>query len=84
MRPMRRSLVSRTKGALAVTGMLGVVVACSGLDVPPALAVEPPPPPGAPAVESAFPSLVGVTPQLPAGVIAASAAPSSLSVEQLR
>jgi hypothetical protein len=43
----------------------------------PASAVTPPPPPGAPAVESAPSSLVGSKPQLPAGVIAASAARTS-------
>jgi putative CocE/NonD family hydrolase len=40
-------------------------------------ATVPPPPPGAPAVESAPTSLIGLTPQLPAGVLAASAAPHS-------
>jgi uncharacterized protein len=37
----------------------------------------PSPPPGAPAVESAPPSLVGLNPQLPPDVLAASAAPGS-------
>jgi putative CocE/NonD family hydrolase len=43
----------------------------------PASAVIPPPPPGAPAVESAPSSLTGLAPQLPADVIAASAAAGS-------
>ncbi|HLH46848.1 MAG TPA: hypothetical protein VKV25_06790 [Acidimicrobiales bacterium] len=40
-------------------------------------ATVPPPPAGAPAVESAPRSLVGLQPQVPAGVMAASAAPGS-------
>ncbi|HWE13042.1 MAG TPA: CocE/NonD family hydrolase, partial [Solirubrobacteraceae bacterium] len=40
----------------------------------PVLAVVPSPPPGAPAVESAPSSLVGLAPQLPASVVSASAA----------
>jgi putative CocE/NonD family hydrolase len=43
----------------------------------PALAAFPPPPPGAPAVESAPSSLVGLNPELPPGVIAASSSRSS-------
>lgn len=43
----------------------------------PAVATVPSPPPGAPAVESAPSSLTGLDPTLPAGVIAASAAPGS-------
>src|SRR5436305_4831525 len=45
--------------------------------VPPALASIPPAPPGAPAVESAPSSLIGLNPELPAGVIRASSAPAS-------
>ncbi len=45
--------------------------------VPAARATRPAPPPGAPAGESAPASLVGLDPQLPPGVIAASAAPSA-------
>ena len=56
---------------------LGVAVACAGLGAAPAWAVTPSPPPGAPAVESAPPSLVGLDPELPPGVIAASAAAGS-------
>ncbi|HEX3689669.1 MAG TPA: CocE/NonD family hydrolase [Solirubrobacteraceae bacterium] len=60
-----------------VTG--AIVGACAGLGsaAAPALAVVPSAPPGAPAVESAPASLVGLSPQLPADVIAASAAPGS-------
>jgi hypothetical protein len=43
----------------------------------PAHALTPAPPPGAPAVESAPSSLTGLSPELSAGVIAASAAPGS-------
>ena len=56
---------------------LGIGLACAGLGSAPALAVTPSPPAGAPAVESAPSSLVGLDPQLPAGVVAASAAPGS-------
>ncbi|HUA71515.1 MAG TPA: CocE/NonD family hydrolase [Solirubrobacteraceae bacterium] len=58
---------------------LAVGLAFAGLSSAPApaLAVTPSPPPGAPAVESATSSLVGLDPELPAGVIAASAAPGS-------
>jgi hypothetical protein len=57
---------------------LGVIVcACAGITSASALAVEPSPPPGAPAVESAPSSLVGLSPQLPPGVISASAAADS-------
>ena len=56
--------------------MAAVGLACAGL-CSPAAAVVPSPPPGAPAVESAPSGLVGVSPQLPPGVIAASAASGS-------
>src|SRR5579859_5160309 len=66
----------KAKRALALVGVAGVGCMCTGLAASgPALAVFPPPPAGAPAVESAPPSLVGLDPQLPAGVISASAAP---------
>ncbi|MFZ1996866.1 MAG: CocE/NonD family hydrolase [Solirubrobacteraceae bacterium] len=54
-----------------------MVCGCGGLTAAPALAVVPSPPPGAPAVESAPSSLVGLNPQLPPDVISASAAPGS-------
>ena len=57
-------------------GVLGAL-ACAAAGAPPAQAVVPAPPPGAPAVESAPSSLVGLNPQLPPDVIAASAAPGS-------
>ena len=50
--------------------------------VAPASAVTPAPPAGAPAVESAPSSLVGLNPQLPAGVIAASSAYGSWKPEK--
>jgi putative CocE/NonD family hydrolase len=53
------------------------VCACAGLTSGSALAVTPSPPPGAPAVESAPSSLVGLDPELPPDVISASAAPGS-------
>ncbi len=56
---------------------LGIGLACVGLGSGPAWAVTPSPPPGAPAVESAPSSLVGLDPELPPGVIAASAAAGS-------
>ncbi|MFZ0041100.1 MAG: CocE/NonD family hydrolase, partial [Solirubrobacteraceae bacterium] len=56
----------------------GVCLACAALVASPsASAVTPAPPPGAPAVESAPSSLVGLDPQLPAGVVSASAARGS-------
>jgi putative CocE/NonD family hydrolase len=58
--------------ALAVAGSAALAVAAG-----PAGAAVPPPPPGAPAVESAPPSLIGLNPQLPPSVMAASAAPGS-------
>jgi putative CocE/NonD family hydrolase len=54
-----------------------IVCAGAGLTCSSALAVVPSPPPGAPAVESAPSSLVGLNPQLPPDVISASAAPGS-------
>ncbi len=65
--------------ALRARGLaLGAIVcACTGITCASALAVVPSPPPGAPAVESAPSSLVGLSPQLPPDVISASAAPGS-------
>ncbi|MFL5821895.1 MAG: CocE/NonD family hydrolase [Solirubrobacteraceae bacterium] len=55
-----------------------MTLVCVGLlGAPSALAVFPPPPQGAPAVESAPSSLVGLNPQLPPSVVAASAAHGS-------
>jgi predicted acyl esterase len=64
----RMLLIAALSGGAAIAG-----VTAAG----PASAVVPSPPPGAPAVESAPSSLVGANPQLPAGVIAASAAKGS-------
>ncbi len=57
-----------------IVGGLGLCGA--GLGAVPASAVTPSPPQGAPAVESAPSSLVGLDPELPAGVISASSAPA--------
>jgi hypothetical protein len=63
-----------------VSGTIGTIaslcLACTAFAAP-ASAVTPAPPAGAPAVESAPSSLVGLNPQLPASVIAASAAHTS-------
>lgn len=64
------------RGALAVAAAALGFLAAGPLAVP-AAAVVPSPPPGAPAVESAPSSLVGLDPTLPAGVVSASAAPGS-------
>jgi uncharacterized protein len=56
---------------------VGLGVASASLGVAPALAVTPSPPAGAPAVESAPSSLVGLDPELPQPVIAASSARGS-------
>jgi putative CocE/NonD family hydrolase len=77
---MRRTIHITTQmgRALAVATAAGVLAAGGGLGASaPALAVTPSPPPGAPAVESAPSSLVGLNPQLPASVISASAAAGS-------
>jgi putative CocE/NonD family hydrolase len=58
---------------VGVAGSAMVLLAAAS----PAAATNPPPPPGAPAVESAPSSLTGLDPELPAGVLAASAAPGS-------
>ena len=64
-------------GARGAVAAIGAGIACAALGSAPAAASIPPPPAGAPAVESAPSSLVGLDPELPAGVIAASAAPGS-------
>jgi hypothetical protein len=67
--------VNRT---LVIAGVFGVGLACASLIASgPALAVTPSPPAGAPAVESAPSSLVGLDPVLPASVISASAGSGS-------
>jgi putative CocE/NonD family hydrolase len=67
--------VNRT---LAIAGVLGTGLAGVGLSAArPAWAVVPTPPAGAPAVESAPSSLVGLDPELPGSVVAASAASGS-------
>ena len=68
-----RPAMARRRTLIGVLGAL----ACAAAGAPPAQAVVPAPPPGAPAVESAPSSLVGLNPQLPPDVIAASAAPGS-------
>jgi predicted acyl esterase len=67
--------VWRRKGNALWGGVLvgALVVGSGGV----AHATTPVPPPGAPAVESAPSSLTGLTPELPAGVITASAASGS-------
>ena len=71
-------LSPRHVGLRVRTLALGAIVcACAGVTSGSALAVEPSPPPGAPAVESAPSSLVGLSPQLPPDVLSASAAPGS-------
>ena len=70
--------VPRRAAALRRALLLTVVgLACAAAGGAPARAVVPSPPAGAPAVESAPSSLVGVSPELPPGVIAASAAAGS-------
>jgi putative CocE/NonD family hydrolase len=78
---MKRRRSPRTLRTAVAMGLAAAATPLAALAAaPPAAAgpaVEPPPPPGAPAVESAPPRLVGATPDIPAGVIAASAAPGS-------
>src|SRR5581483_6612708 len=64
---------------LRVRAVALTTIVCAGaaLSSATARAVVPSPPPRAPAVESAPPSLVGLNPQLPPDVISASAAPGS-------
>jgi hypothetical protein len=63
----------RQRVLIGLAGFAIVVLAAAS----PAVATSPSTPPGAPAVESAPSSLMGLDPELPAGVIAASAAPGS-------
>ena len=79
MRVMQRlrGLFGRGGRTFATAFAVGIGLLCCGAAAAPAGAVEPSPPPGAPAVESAPSSLVGLDPELPASVIAASAAPGS-------
>ncbi len=67
----------RLRRGLIVASVCGVGLCCAGPGAVPASAVIPSPPPGAPAVESAPSSLVGLNPELPPGVISASSAPGS-------
>ena len=69
--------IARLRMNLRSAIALGIGVAGAGVVAAPALAVTPSPPAGAPAVESAPSSLVGLDPELPAGVVSASAAPGS-------
>jgi uncharacterized protein len=70
-------LSENVRNALALGAVAGVSLACASLGATPARAVTPSPPAGAPAVESAPSSLVGLDPELPASVVAASAAPGT-------
>jgi putative CocE/NonD family hydrolase len=72
-----RGLSGRDGRTLPTALAVGIALGCVVMSAPPALGVEPSPPPGAPAVESAPSSLVGLDPELPAGVTAASAASGS-------
>jgi hypothetical protein len=74
---MRRETIRSRKVKCGVVGCAMAVTALTAAVAGPAMATTPSPPPGAPAVESAPSSLTGVSPQLPADVIAASAAPGS-------
>ncbi|MGH2894152.1 MAG: CocE/NonD family hydrolase, partial [Solirubrobacteraceae bacterium] len=65
----------RVRLRMRAVALSAIVCAGASLTSAPALAVVPSPPPGAPAVESAPSSLVGLNPQLPPDVISASAAP---------
>jgi len=62
---------------LIVVSLCGFGVCWAGAGAAPALAVVPSPPPGAPALQSAPSSLVGLDPELPSGVVSASSAPGS-------
>jgi putative CocE/NonD family hydrolase len=67
----------RLRRLLIVAGVCGSSLAGLGLTVGSASATTPAPPAGAPAVESAPSSLVGLDPELPSGVIASSSARNS-------
>jgi putative CocE/NonD family hydrolase len=62
------------KLAVNIRRTMGLALGAGLIAVAPGLAAIPSPPPGSPAVESAPSSLVGLDPQLPQSVIAASAA----------
>jgi len=68
---------ARLRRRLTVAGVCGIGLCCAGLSAVSASAITPQPPQGAPAVESAPSSLIGLDPTLPAGVISASSAPTS-------
>ncbi len=68
---------ARMRMNLRSAAALGIGLAVACLSAAPALAVTPSPPAGAPAVESAPSSLVGLDPELPASVVSASAASGS-------
>jgi uncharacterized protein len=63
----------RSRRTLTAAGVAAAALAFAGA----ASAITPSPPPGAPAVESAPSSLVGLSPELPASVVSASAAAGS-------
>jgi hypothetical protein len=65
------------RGGFAIVSVCSVGVWGAGLGAGPAAAYLPSPPAGAPAVESAPISLVGLSPALPSNVIAASSSPRS-------
>lgn len=68
---------ARRSRRFRATFCAALTAALASAGVIPARATVPPPPPGAPAVESAPASLTGVSPELPPDVIAASAAGDS-------
>jgi putative CocE/NonD family hydrolase len=74
---MARLSATRVRLCVRALALTAIVCAWPGLTCTDAHAVVPSPPPGAPAVESAPSSLVGLSPQLPPDVISASAAPGS-------
>ena len=76
MRASTRSRGRRRRG-LTVVSVCGIALCGTGVIAVPASAVIPSPPPGAPAVESASSTLVGLDPELPPGVVSASSAPGS-------
>jgi len=63
--------------ARVIAGILAIGLPAALVTSAPASATTPSPPPGAPAVESAPSSLIGIDPELPSGVISASAARGS-------
>jgi putative CocE/NonD family hydrolase len=73
----RWNALSARRLVVAVAAAAGLALGGVALDAVPASATVPSPPAGAPAVESASSSLTGLSPQLPAGVVTASAAPGS-------